>query len=117
MLVLLSYLWKNGIESEAAAKLSFARGKPVMMKIFENSGHVDLRGKICPYPVVQIIETVDNMDAGDGMIFLVDDPLAVKSVPEELEEMDDFGNIVLHIEKCTGFWKIMIARKQEGETD
>ncbi len=76
----------------------------------ENSPHTDLRGKICPYPVVQIIESVDYMEKGKEMIFLVDDPLAVKSVPEEIEELSNSSQIVCDIEKCTGFWKIIVSR-------
>ncbi len=67
----------------------------------------DLLGQICPYPVMNIIRAVDNMQSGRVIKFVVDDPLAVKSVPEELEEYDD---VVVRINRCDGGWEIEITR-------
>ena len=51
----------------------------------------DLTGKICPYAVVEIIRVIDRMEPGETAEFVVDDPLALKSVPEELSEYDDLS--------------------------
>ncbi len=66
---------------------------------------IDLQGKICPMPVVEIINRADHLFAGETIIFLVDDPLAIKSVPEELE---DYDNIELVITKNKKYWEIKI---------
>jgi TusA-related sulfurtransferase len=68
---------------------------------------IDLMGKICPYPVVNIIREVDKMRSGETRIFVVDDPLCIKSVPDELEEYDNFKVTILKIEKG---WEIKIMR-------
>ncbi len=67
----------------------------------------DLVGQVCPYPVMNIIRDVDNMQSGQIIKFVVDDPLAVKSVPEELDEYDD---IVVQINKYNGGWEIVITK-------
>jgi TusA-related sulfurtransferase len=68
---------------------------------------IDLRGKICPYPVVEFVRTVDAMISGDILIFMVDDPLAVKSIPEEMEE---YKNIELTIDKNESHWDITVKK-------
>lgn len=66
----------------------------------------DLNGKLCPFIIMHILREVGRMRAGETMVFLVDDPLAIKSVPEELE---DNPNIRVHIEKVKRGWEITIA--------
>ena len=68
---------------------------------------VDLLGQVCPYPVVNLIREVLEMPSGTTARFCVDDPLALKSVPEELEEYDD-----LHVEiRPKGeHWEIEVRR-------
>lgn len=69
--------------------------------------HVDLKGQICPYPVVKVIYEVEQMEKDSERIFLVDDPLAIKSIPEELEEYDDME---YSVEKEDDHWKVKITR-------
>ena len=68
---------------------------------------VDLLGQVCPYPVVNLIREVLDMPSGAVACFCVDDPLALKSVPEELEEYDD-----LHVEirQKSKYWEIEVRR-------
>jgi TusA-related sulfurtransferase len=68
---------------------------------------VDLTGKVCPYPVVNIIRDIERMEEGETRVFCVDDPLAIKSVPEELGEYSD---LVFNIEECNDYWKIAVLR-------
>ncbi len=68
---------------------------------------MDLIGRVCPYPVVEVVDAVDHMRVGETRLFLVDDPLAVKSIPEELEEYED---IKLEIVKEEGVWLIKVTR-------
>lgn len=69
---------------------------------------IDLCGQLCPFPVVKVINEVDGMSKGEKKCFLVDDPLAVKSVPEELS---DYKDVVLTIEKYANKWLLCIERK------
>ena len=68
---------------------------------------VELTGRFCPYPVVEVIREVDEMTAGQEKVFYVDDPLAVKSIPEELEEYDD---ITIVVEKQGNKWMIKVEK-------
>ena len=69
---------------------------------------VDLMGKFCPYPIVRIVFEVDQLAPGQSVTFIVDDPLALKSVPEELEEYDD---ISFETKKVDEAWQIKVTRK------
>ena len=71
---------------------------------------INLVGTICPYPVMMIIEQAERLAPGESMSFIVDDPLAIKSVPEELE---DDTNIVIEIEPCKEGWMITLANKDQ----
>jgi len=68
---------------------------------------IDLLGKVCPYPVVEVVRAVDKMAEGDRLIFLIDDPLAIKSIPEELEE---YINHEVFIEKRHRHWAITVTK-------
>ncbi len=69
---------------------------------------IDLTGMICPYPVTHIIYEVDKMKEGEALKFKVDDPLAVKSVPEELEDYED---IEIDVKKKDNHWEIVVDRE------
>ena len=69
---------------------------------------IDLHGKICPYPVVEIIREVAKMRSGETLTFCVDDPLAIKSVPEELE---DYTDLEITIKKQSKGWNIIISKR------
>ena len=67
----------------------------------------DFRGYVCPYAIFEIITKIQQMEKGETKIFVVDDPLAIKSVPEEIEEIEDTD---IEIEKEQNFWKIRVER-------
>lgn len=68
---------------------------------------IDLCAKVCPYVVMNIVRDVELMEKGQTFKFVVDDPLAVKSIPEELEEYDDMECV---IEKQGHCWSITVIR-------
>lgn len=68
----------------------------------------NLSGLICPYPVVEAIKEIDKMRVGETIIFIVDDPLAIKSIPYELREYKD---IIVNVEKINGGWKIKVTKR------
>ena len=69
---------------------------------------VDLVGKVCPFPVMCIVKEIDLMKPKETKVFLVDDPLAVKSVPEEVEE---YNNVSCKIKKKDKHWEISIKKR------
>lgn len=69
---------------------------------------VDLRGKLCPFAVMCVIKEVDAMEKGQSRLFLVDDPLAIKSVPEELA---DYEGVSCEISKAEKGWAIEIGKR------
>lgn len=73
----------------------------------EKNEPIDLRGKICPFPVFEIINQVNFLHQDQRVSFLVDDPLAIKSVPEELEE---FSNLMVDIVPENNSWIITIHK-------
>ncbi len=72
---------------------------------------IDLRGKYSPYPVVYVIGHVEKMEPGDSMSFRVDDPLALKSIPQELEE---FPDVALDIQAAGSNW-LLTVKKDSGQ--
>jgi TusA-related sulfurtransferase len=68
---------------------------------------INLITKICPYVVMSIIREVGKLQNGETCSFLVDDPLAIKSVPEELAEYDDLS---LSIHRHKNGWEIIVSR-------
>lgn len=69
--------------------------------------YLDLKGEICPAPVVAIVSIVETMEKGETRVFIIDDPLAIKSVPEELEEL---GVEKIVINKWLNGWQIKITK-------
>jgi TusA-related sulfurtransferase len=67
----------------------------------------DLVTKVCPYVVMYIIREAGKMRSGETRSFITDDPLALKSVPVELEEYDDLSVSVKPHEKG---WELIISR-------
>ena len=72
-----------------------------------NGDVIDLCGKICPYPVVEIIREVERLRPGETLRCVVDDPLALKSIPEELA---DFPDVTLTITEYNSAWEIIVSR-------
>ncbi|MBU0640322.1 MAG: sulfurtransferase TusA family protein [Planctomycetes bacterium] len=71
-------------------------------------GIVDLCGKVCPYPVVEVVRGVDRLRSGETLRCVVDDPLAIKAVPEELE---DYPDLSISIAEHAHGWEIIIVKE------
>ncbi len=67
----------------------------------------DLIGMVCPRPIAEIVQAVHGMAAGTSLRFLVDDPLALKAIPEELEE---YGDLEIEIREHSDHWEIVVTR-------
>ncbi|OFZ48688.1 MAG: hypothetical protein A2381_05035 [Bdellovibrionales bacterium RIFOXYB1_FULL_37_110] len=68
---------------------------------------IDLRGKVCPFPIMEVISIVDEMNPLESVSFQIDDPLALKSIPEELS---DYADLKICIKKITSYWEITINK-------
>ena len=68
---------------------------------------IDLRGKLCPFPIMEVMNLVDEMKSSESITFHIDDPLALKSIPEELSEYSD---LKICIKKITSYWEITINK-------
>jgi TusA-related sulfurtransferase len=67
---------------------------------------IDLKGEICPDPLIQVQEAMKNASSGDIYIIVVDYPLAVENIARWAEsEGDDF-----QVEQMGSEWNIRITR-------
>jgi len=69
---------------------------------------VDLIKKVCPFVVMAILRETGKMQKGDTTTFIVNDPLAIKSIPEELD--DYYDDLTYTIHKVDEGWRIKISR-------
>ena len=69
---------------------------------------VDLNGKLCPFIIMYVLREVNRMQSGESRVFQVDDPLAIKSVPEELESNKD---VTVEIEKISVGWLVKVDKQ------
>ena len=53
--------------------------------------NLDIRGEICPMTVMEALQKVKEMNPGDTLIILSDDPTAAISIPVEMKRR---GHIV-----------------------
>jgi len=56
---------------------------------------------------MHIVREVEMMRSGERLKFIVDDPLAIKSVPEELEDSHDLS---VNISKAGRSWEIVVVK-------
>ncbi|EKD27002.1 MAG: hypothetical protein ACD_79C00937G0001 [uncultured bacterium] len=66
----------------------------------------DHTGEICPIPVIKVIKYYMNMNSGDEVQVLVDDPAAIKNIKDELEGKD----IIIKVDSYGSSWKITMTK-------
>jgi tRNA 2-thiouridine synthesizing protein A len=70
---------------------------------------IDVRGKLCPYPVVLTMREIRDMQNGDTLEVLTDNPPSVENVPAAAKRE---GHEVLNVIKTDSGWKISIKVKK-----
>ncbi len=70
---------------------------------------IDVRGKICPYPVVVALEHLKKLSSGETLEIFTDEPLATRSVPEEAKRL----GYDVSVEGVDNGWKIIIKKRGE----
>lgn len=69
---------------------------------------LDVRGEICPYPVMKTREAMDELEPGDELEIWLDYPLALEEIPNWAE---DTGHEVLAVEETgTSEWRIRLQK-------
>ena len=66
-----------------------------------------ISGSASPFPLIGMLRKVLNLGRGETLSFLVDDLLAARSIPRELE---DYGDICVDVAGGEGQWKVTVSR-------
>jgi tRNA 2-thiouridine synthesizing protein A len=48
---------------------------------------LDVRGEICPYPMLRAVETLKQLAPGDGLVVVTDHPPALSTIPWEAAKL------------------------------
>ncbi len=71
---------------------------------------LDLQGEVCPYTFVKGKLALEEMNAGEVLLVLVDYPPAVENVPRSMEGE---GNQILWVkERGTSLWEIVVRKSE-----
>lgn len=69
---------------------------------------LDVRGYVCPYPVIYARKALARMSPGELLEVITDNPPSCENVPRAAEED---GHIVLSVEKIgRGVWRVLIRK-------
>ncbi|MHC1584776.1 MAG: sulfurtransferase TusA family protein [Candidatus Syntropharchaeia archaeon] len=76
---------------------------------------IDLKGDVCPYPLVmaikKVIEVEDTLKSGAlSLTFIVDHPPATRSIPKEIKKR---GYDVEVNKRGAGEWEIIVRKGKE----
>lgn len=70
---------------------------------------LDIRGEICPYPLVKTKEKLSELRPGDQLDILIDYPLALENISRWAENA---GHKILKIEKVANSeWRLVIEKR------
>jgi len=70
---------------------------------------IDLRGKVCPYPIIAVNKKLRELKKGSKLEIIVTDCDATKSIPKQA---DRFGAKVEKIINLNDEWRIIIKVKK-----
>lgn len=77
-------------------------------KICDNKYVLDLRGYVCPYPVIYTIKVLNELKGGNLLEVIIDNPPSCETIPRAVR---DKGYSVVSIKRMAqGEWKIIIRR-------
>lgn len=75
---------------------------------------IDTRGRICPLPLFYTKQKIENMDIGDDIEIIVDDPTAKETIPKWSKQ---HGHEILYIENIGDNQFRIVVRKKGIEND
>lgn len=83
-----------------------------MVKFYMKSDQVyvlDVRGLVCPYPVIYTRKALGQLKPGDILEVLTDNPPSCENVPRAVEED---GHVVIDTTRVEeGVWKITVRKR------
>ena len=68
---------------------------------------LDVRGEICPYPMLRAVEVLKKLPEGEGLDVLTDHPPALSTIPWEAAKLGFEANLE---EAGQSEWKITLKR-------
>jgi len=69
---------------------------------------LDVRGLVCPYPLLLILKTLENMDKSEILEVILDNQPSVDTIPSELEKK---GHKVLELSKIgEADWRLIMRK-------
>jgi tRNA 2-thiouridine synthesizing protein A len=78
-------------------------------KIEESRYVLDVRGYVCPYPVIYTRKAIARLKRGEVLEVITDNPPSCENVPRAASED---GHEVMSIERVeVGVWKIVIRKR------
>lgn len=81
--------------------------KFTLKKVGEKRYLLDARGGVCPYPQPLTLRALSELNPGDMLEVLLDNPPSVRDIPPALQRKGYKVSEVLSVEK--GVWKITIT--------
>lgn len=79
------------------------------VKLDSNRYLLDVRGYVCPYPVIYTKKAMDRINAGDVLEVLTDNPPSCENIPKAVEAL---GHEVIGVENIDrGVWRITIKKR------
>lgn len=66
---------------------------------------LDLRGVRCPLNWARATVRLDDLQRGDHLVLLLDDPRSLRDIPQAAEAR---GHVVHAPEPCAGHWRLTI---------
>lgn len=79
------------------------------MKISENKYVLDVRGYVCPYPVIYSRKILSKLKSGEILEILTDNPPSCENVPKAVIEDGHEVESVSRVEE--GVWKITVIKR------
>ncbi len=75
----------------------------------DNKYLLDVRGLVCPYPVIYTRKALSKLKPGDELEVLTDNPPSCENVPRAVKEE---GHEVLEVKRVEeGVWRIVIKKR------
>ena len=68
---------------------------------------LDVRGEICPYPMMRAVEALKKLPAGEGLEVFTDHPPALSTIPWEAAKLGYEANLE---ESGHSEWKITLQK-------
>ncbi len=79
------------------------------MKVLKPDRKLDLRGEVCPYPVIYTLKELDKMKSGEILEVITDHLPATENVPAAVKKK---GHEVLELSKISvGTFRILVKKR------